>query len=275
MTEGLPDGGSLPQSAAAPLTAPSSEGAKSYDEERRMTMRKYELTEETKRMFGRTLHRIRAVRDFGDVHAGDLGGWIAKEDNLSHSGSAWVYEEAMVFDDAKVRSDAKVRGAAVVFNNAIIDEEAEISGDAVVSGNAHIWGQAKIAGNARVTDHAHVWGQAQVDGYAGIGGNARIAGDTVVCGGAKLFDNTTIRGGARITSAADRLCIGSVGSRDGYITFYRGWEGAIKVACGCFDGTIDEFAEQVDRVHGDNRCGRAYRAAIVFARAVLSDEQED
>ena len=238
-------------------------------------MRKYELTEETKRLFGRTLHRIRAVQDFGDVHAGDLGGWIEKEENLSHNGSAWVYEEAMVFDDAKVRNDAKVRGAAVVFGGTSIDNCAEISGDAVVSGNAHIWGQAKIAGNARVTDHAHVWGQAQVDGYAGIGGNARIAGDTVVCGGAKLFDNTTIRGGARITSAADRLCIGSIGSRDGYVTFYRGKGGAIRVTCGCFGGTIDEFAEMVARVHGDNRYGRAYRAAIVFARAVLSDEQED
>ena len=237
-------------------------------------MRKYELTEETKRIFGRTLHRIRAVRDFGDVHAGDLGGWIEKEDNLSQCGSAWVYDEAMVFDDAKVRSDAKVRGAAVVFDRAIIDNCADVGGDAVIGNDARIYGDAKIAGNARVTDHAYVWGQAQIDGCAGIGGNASIAGDTVVCGGAKLFDNTTIRGGARITGAADHLCIGPIGSFDGYITFYRGRRGAIMVACGCFDGTIDKFAEQVARVHGDNRHGRAYGAAIAFARTVLSDEQE-
>lgn len=58
--------------------------------------RKYEFTGEIKKWIGRTLHRIRAVRDFGDVKAGDLGGWIEKESNLSHDGDAWVYGNAWV-----------------------------------------------------------------------------------------------------------------------------------------------------------------------------------
>ena len=51
--------------------------------------RKYEFTGETRNWVGRTLHRIRAVRDFGDVKAGDLGGWIETESNLSNDGNAW------------------------------------------------------------------------------------------------------------------------------------------------------------------------------------------
>ena len=35
-------------------------------------MKKYELTEETTNIFGKTLHRIRATRDFSNGHAGDL-----------------------------------------------------------------------------------------------------------------------------------------------------------------------------------------------------------
>lgn len=236
-----------------------------------ITMKKYDLTEETKQMLGRTLHRIRAVRNFGDVHAGDLGGWIAKEDNLSHSDSAWVYDEAMVFDDALVCDDAKVRDAAVVFNHARIDGEAEISGDAVIGNAAHIWGQAKIADSACVADRACVFNQAQIGGFACIGGDAKIYGDTAVCGGARIIDNTAIHGNARITSAADRLCIGSIGSRDGYVTFYRGKGGAIRVTCGCFNGTIDEFAKMVARAHGNNRHGRAYGTAIELARTVLAE----
>ena len=51
-------------------------------------MRKYEFTRETKEAGFRTLHRIRAVINFGDVKVGDLGGFIEREENLSHDGTA-------------------------------------------------------------------------------------------------------------------------------------------------------------------------------------------
>ena len=39
-------------------------------------MKKYELTTETLQLAGRTLHRIKAVKDFGSVKAGEFGGYI-------------------------------------------------------------------------------------------------------------------------------------------------------------------------------------------------------
>lgn len=50
--------------------------------------RKYELTNETIFFNGLTLYRIRAIKDFSDVKAGDLGGWIEKEVNLSQDDDA-------------------------------------------------------------------------------------------------------------------------------------------------------------------------------------------
>ena len=47
------------------------------------TTKKYELTDNTINIDGITLHRIKALKDFSDVKAGDFGGWIEKEDNLS------------------------------------------------------------------------------------------------------------------------------------------------------------------------------------------------
>lgn len=44
---------------------------------------KYEFTGETKRVNGVTLHRIRALKDFGEIRKGDIGGWIEAERNLS------------------------------------------------------------------------------------------------------------------------------------------------------------------------------------------------
>ena len=83
---------------------------------------KYEFTGETMRHFGRTLHRIKALENFGDVKKGDLGGWIESEDNLSASGNAWVSDDAKVFDNAWV------------FGDAWISDDAQVSGDARVSG---------------------------------------------------------------------------------------------------------------------------------------------
>ena len=69
-------------------------------------MKKYEFTGETKeiRLLFRTatLHRIRATVAFGIVEVGDLGGWIEKEENLSHEGKAWVWGNAEVWGNAKV-----------------------------------------------------------------------------------------------------------------------------------------------------------------------------
>ena len=63
-------------------------------------MKKYELTTETKSIYGRTLYRIRAVTSFADVKSGDNGGWIEKKQNLSQEGNAWIYGNARVYENA-------------------------------------------------------------------------------------------------------------------------------------------------------------------------------
>ena len=85
-------------------------------------MKKYEFTGETKRveLWNRTatLHRIKATVEFGFVKVGELGGWIEKEENLSHEGKAWVCGDAKVWGNANVCGDAKVWGNAKVCGNA-------------------------------------------------------------------------------------------------------------------------------------------------------------
>ncbi len=64
------------------------------------------------------MHRIRATVAFGIVEVGDLGGWIEKEENLSHEGKAWVWGNAKVCGDAEVWGNAEVCGDAEVWGNA-------------------------------------------------------------------------------------------------------------------------------------------------------------
>ena len=111
-------------------------------------IKKYEFTEETKVICGRKLHKIRALRDFNDVKAGDLGGFIEKEENLSHEGNCWVYNNAKVYDNAKIYGDAIICGNAEIYGNAKIYGNAVIRGNAEIHGNAVIYGNAEIYGNA-------------------------------------------------------------------------------------------------------------------------------
>ena len=61
--------------------------------------RKYEVTAESIKVDSHTLYRIKALRCFSDVKAGDLGGWIESEGNLGHDSDCWIDYDAMVYGD--------------------------------------------------------------------------------------------------------------------------------------------------------------------------------
>jgi hypothetical protein len=64
----------------------------------------------------------------------------------------------------------------------------------------------------------------------------------------------------------DYFVIRSIGSRDAFVTFYRGYNNA-RICTGCFSGTLEEFEAAFAKTHGDNKYGVEYRAAIELAKA--------
>lgn len=210
-------------------------------------MKKYELTAETKEIGGKILHRIRALIDIPehDVKAGDLGGWIEAERNLSQKGAAWV------------RGDAVVTGAAWVTDSARVTDSACVTGSACVTDEARVTGKAWVRGNAVVTDEARVTGKALVTGEARVTGNALV------------------RGNARVMESSDCITIGAIGSRDDTTTFYRGTDGEIYVTCGCFSGTIDDFAAKVKQVHAGTKHEKTYLLAAELAKAQIGTAEEE
>lgn len=112
-------------------------------------MKKYELTNETKFINGVKVYRIVAMRDFADVKAGDLGGFVQSEHNLSQLDDCWLYNDACVYGDANV------------FRNAQVYNNCEISGRVQFGGNAAMWGEVKLAGHFRIDGGSifETWGQ--------------------------------------------------------------------------------------------------------------------
>ena len=130
-------------------------------------MKKYELTDDSITFMGRKLFRIRAIRSFNDVAVGDLGGYIEKEENLSHDNDAWISD------------NARISGNARISDKAHIYDHADISGDACIYGNAHISGNACIFGNTcsydniSISDNAHISDDADYLYLKGLGSENR------------------------------------------------------------------------------------------------------
>ena len=138
--------------------------------------KKYRLTDETitverdgKKV---TLHRIEALRDFGNIKAGDKGGFVKSEKNLSHNGDCWIFGCAKVYGSAEVYSSAEVCGNAKVCGNAWISGRAKVYDNAWISGCAKVYGCAEVYGCAKVYSSAEVYGTTKVCGDTMLGVNS-------------------------------------------------------------------------------------------------------
>lgn len=73
-----------------------------------MSYKKYELTDVTKEVDLLTLYRIRALKDFADVKAGEFGGYVTDEDCISQTDRSWVYNEDALVIKSKIYGDSSI-----------------------------------------------------------------------------------------------------------------------------------------------------------------------
>lgn len=137
--------------------------------------RKYAFTGRTKE----GLRQIRALKAFAGVAAGEVGGWIESEDNLSHLGDAWVGGDAEARDRALIDGNARVHGKAKVLGRAQIIDDAQVFDEACVLDTAQVFGEAMVFGKARVFGEAHICGEARVS--RPILAASRSDGELFVC----------------------------------------------------------------------------------------------
>ena len=100
---------------------------------------KYEITDISEEFEGETLYRIKALRDFGNVHAGEYGGLISEDAKLSSRGNCWVEKNAKLCKGSRLSGDAIIAGHAVV-SNSDVSLRAHIDGyyrvyDSTISGD--------------------------------------------------------------------------------------------------------------------------------------------
>lgn len=252
-----------------------------------VVQKKYELTDDIIEVNGHKLHRIRALRYLendaeGDmvvyVNRGDLGGYIETEENLSHEGICWVFDDAMVYENATVKNNAEVHDNALVYgyarvtdnarvyNNAEVYECAHISGNALISYNAIIRGNAIIGATVMCNDSCIVEDDVLLAGRINISSNAHLHGNV------NIRENVSLRKNAYITKREDYICTGPIGSRSSMVTAYRSGDGQIYITTGCFNDTLDAFKNKVNTVHENNKHSRDYNKFIEMVKSFFNLE---
>ena len=201
--------------------------------------KKYMLTNYTKEYDGQTLYRIRALKDFGNVKAGELGGYVAGEHNLSQYGNSWIQTDSKVFNLAYVGDNAIVR-KSIMYGNAKAIENCRVIhttmyGDSIIKGfaisnNSYIYHKSVICGESRVSGHlafegiikdkvfikdpgARITGngieisdEVQISENVKIDGHAKIRGRSRIMGNSEITDYAEISGEAIIK---DNVCVGA------------------------------------------------------------------
>lgn len=240
---------------------------------------KYKIrTDISKQIFGSTLYRIEALRDFCQVRKGDLGGWIEKEDNLSQRGTCWVFDDAMVFQNAKVTGkalvcdNANVYGYAMVTDNAIVCDNVHIYGCAILENDVSVHDRVLICGNAKLSNNAHIYDKvtildnAHVYGYAYIFNEVRIYDNAKVHGHVEINGNITIGNNAEIKSITDYYVGKNTWSSGRYFVYTRSnkmWN------VGCFYGTSKEL---IEKAYKDSELsGRNYERVVKYVEEMYKD----
>ena len=273
--------------------------------------KKYKLTDETIKIDGHILHRIQALKDFNDVKKGDLGGFIEKEENLSHYGTCWIYNDACVYENARVTNDARIRTNAKIWENARIYDEAMIEDCAEIYGSARIWEQATVRDYAKVYqgasihmhadiyENANIFEQASIWSNAKVGGNAKIYGNAYVCNNADIAGHANIHGhsiisensiineyaeiygNVEITGEAEIRGNAKVCQITDYIVFKNFWSSGRYFTwtrsnnmwkVGCFYGTGEELIKRAYR--DSKKSGKEYERIVKYVESIFADEKK-
>ena len=246
-------------------------------------MNKYELTSEIINYSGHKLYRIKALKDFSFVKAGELGGWIESKRNLSQDGTAWVFDNAKVYGNSIVYENAEIHNTACIFDNA------KVYGDAKVYNNVRIYNYAVVCGNTRVFNDVIIYNKAKVYGYINIYNKVQIYDEAIVCGCVSIIGNVLIHGNAIIDSSSiaiygrvDICGNAKIYNRADYIVFKNFWSSGRYFTwtrsnnmwkVGCFYGTGEEL---IKKAYADSeKSGKEYERVVRYVESILADEQKD
>ena len=178
-------------------------------------MKKYELIEESKTIFkGREVFRVKALKDFSDIKAGDIGGWVCSYNNLSQECDCWIYDDAKCLDDAKVYDNAKMFDNAIMYDNSKMFNKAKMFDNSIMCNNSVMYNNTRMLDNAIIYDNSIMYDNSRIAGNARMYDNAKMYGNSIMYDNSRMYDTSKTVGNSRMYDYAildkDKLLCGSI-----------------------------------------------------------------
>lgn len=180
-------------------------------------------------------YKVKALRDFGLVKAGDIGGYVQSEKNLSQEGDCWVFKDCFASENAKVSDNA------IVMNNSYISGNAKVYGNAIVMYNCNITDDVEIFDTAVVHDCATVRHNVKIYGDSEVGGLIILYGNVDIKNTRGVYGKLTIGGKIKINNTNDVVIFHSPYRDEECFCWLRSYN---KWCVGVFDGSAKELLEK-------------------------------
>lgn len=172
-----------------------------------------------------SLYHLRALKDFGDVKEGQLGGLVSGEYNLGIWDDSWIDNTSCATNGSIVRNNAQVINGSILTDRPLIEDNAIVDGSVLGS-------QVHLSGNAYVED-------IRIDDAS---------------------PHFSLN--AHVTSSDGWCLFRGFGSDDQITTAFRQKDNSIAITCRYFRGSLLKFAEHVETEYGDSQFGREYQKII-------------
>jgi hypothetical protein len=169
---------------------------------------KYEITSIAHEKYP-FLHRIRALRDIGsEVKAGDLGGFVESESNLSFEpgDDAWIFHDAISAGEGCVDKDSALRDRAIVCGCAYVSHKTEMGGDSRAEDDTYIRGArlshcARASGGSMILQSPTTKVSPILTGSCAVYG--KVMGDVMLAGTVVVISDETISNDSLDTLSID------------------------------------------------------------------------
>ena len=157
-----------------------------------MENRKYEMTNITMEFEERTLYRIRALKNFRNVKAGDLGGWVSGKHNLSQEGECWIYDEAKCMDNARMYHNS------AMYNNAVMCDFSEMHGCSEMHNYSAMLDNSRMYNCSAMYDNSRMYNDSKMYSNSRMFDNSAMYNNAVMLDNSKMFENSRMYRDSRL-----------------------------------------------------------------------------
>ena len=223
-----------------------------------MNNKKYKLSNITMKFEGRTLYRIMASKDFGDVRKGELGGWVQSENNLSQKGNCWIYNNAKCMDNARVFDNSLMFDRSEMHDNTIIYDYSRMHGNSAMFDNSKMYGNSAMYGYSTMLDYATMCGNSEMHDhsemhdYSEMYEGSKMYNNSIMSGHGEMWKNGILDGDknlyGKLVSKVDKF-IDVINPRQGRIVTGVLKNGEILYNVGCQNEITRETF--IDRIYNE------------------------